>query len=373
MSLRDFLSPEERRKFLETEKKIDLSSLKSDLEKNSSVHCENLIGAVSVPLGIAGPLTVNKTKIYIPLATTEGALVASVSRGAKAISQSGGAKVKTFYHGQTRGPVFLTHEIEKGLLMKSWIESNNPAIKKAASDTSKHIVYLGAKVKTIGQYTFVRFSFDTKNAMGMNMVTIATEAIARLIETKTKIPCIAVAGNFDIDKKPSWLNVIEGRGYEVWAEAVISKKILNEVLHAHASDIYKTWVAKCMVGSFASGSLGFNAHFANITAGIFIATGQDPAHVSESSMGITTCEERKDDLFVSINIPSLQIGTVGGGTVLPSQKNSFEIMGITPKTSPSFFAECIGGAVLAGELSLLASLTTRTLGSAHEELGRKKK
>lgn len=326
-----------------------------------------------MPIGVAGPLLVNKKHVYIPLATTEGALVASVSRGAKALSLSHGVISKSLYHGTTRGPVFETNSVEKGLMLKEWINTNKTLIAKEAAKTSGHILYKSAKVKIIGGNTFIRFVFDTDNAMGMNMVTIATESIVKLIEKKTKIICLAVAGNFDLDKKPSWLNQIEGRGFEVWAEGTISKDVLHEVLHTNAKDFYKTWFSKCMLGSYASGSMGFNSHFANVVAGIFIATGQDPAHVVEASQGITTCEVRGENLFISINMPSLMVGTVGGGTVLPTQKASLGIMGITPKTSSKVIAEYIGGAVLAGELSLIAALCTRTLGTAHKRLGRRKK
>ncbi len=351
---------------------IDLAPLSSELEENESVHCENLIGSTQVPLGVAGPLLVKRKLVFVPLATTEGALVASVSRGAKAITQSGGSLSKIYYHGQTRGPVFSTKSIEDGANLKKWIDSNSKLLQKEAAKTSNHIEYKGAKIKNLSPYTFVRFAFDTKDAMGMNMVTIATEAIASIIEKKTGFKCISVAGNFDTDKKASWLNLIEGRGFEVWAECTVSKKVLSSILHTTANDVYKTWLSKCMLGSYASGSLGYNSHFANIIAAIFIATGQDPAHVVEGSSGITICEVRKEDLFISVNIPSVLVGTVGGGTVLPSQESALKIMGINSKTSSKVLAEYIASAVLAGELSLLASLTTRTLGTAHKKLGRKK-
>ncbi len=374
MSLRNFSSIKERRDHLSKELKKDLTVLEfKEFENNPDVHCENLIGGAVVPLGVAGPLVYkNGKKIYLPLATTEGALVASISRGSKAISQSGGVEVESFLHGQMRGPVFRTVSITSGIKLKNWIEQNKSLLNKEAKNTSDHIKYLGAKIKVIGSYTFVRFSFDTDNAMGMNMATIASEAICKVITEKTRFECLSVAGNFDIDKKSAYLNLIDGKGYEVWAECLISEKVLEKTLHTDAKSIYDTWLAKCMIGSYASASMGYNCHFANIIAAIFIATGQDPAHVVEGSSGITTAEVRGKDLYLSVNIPSLSVGTVGGGTVLPTQKKCLEIMGIDKKTRPYKFAESIGGAVLAGELSLLASLTTRTLGSSHLKLGRRK-
>lgn len=373
VSLRNFPSAKKRREHLEDELKASLSVLGSPIfEDDDLVHCENLIGSTQVPLGVAGPIVFGKSLFYIPLATTEGALVASVSRGCKALVLSNGVITTSIYHGQTRGPVFETQSIEKGLILQKWIEVNTKLLQKEAEKTSGHILYKSAKIKNLGTHTYIRFSFDTKDAMGMNMVTIATEAMVELIEKETKIKCLSVAGNFDIDKKASWLNTIEGRGFEVWAEGIVPEKVLKEVLHTTASSVYKTWIAKCMLGSYAAGALGFNSHFANVVAAIFIATGQDPAHVVEGSSGITICEVRGDDLYISINMPSLLVGTVGGGTVLPSQTAALSIMGVTNKSSSKEFAQKIGIAVLSGELSLLSALSTRTLGAAHKKLGRKK-
>lgn len=377
VSLRNFPSAKKRREYLESELQIDLSHLKSiSLEENPSVYCENIIGSAQIPMGVAGPLLILNNKksksIFIPLATTEGALVASVSRGCKALSQSGGVIVNAELRGQTRGPVFYTESVENGLILKKWIEKNFTLLSKTANTTSNHIEFIGTRVKIIGANTFVKFIFNTSDAMGMNMVTIAVEKMAELIEEKKGYKCIAVAGNFDIDKKPSFMNIIDGRGFEVWAECIIPKKILKETLKTTASSLYETWLAKCMVGSYASGALGYNAHFANIIAALFIATGQDPAHVVEGSTGIVICEERGDNLYISINMPSLLVGTVGGGTILPTQKSALSIMGIDKKVSSIEFAKLIGGVVLAGELSLLSALASGALGKSHKELGRKK-
>ncbi|MDO8269546.1 MAG: hydroxymethylglutaryl-CoA reductase [Candidatus Levybacteria bacterium] len=378
VSLRNFPTAKERREYLSKKLDIDLSILQSDsIENDQNVHCENVIGATQIPLGVAGPLRIlddGKIRdVYIPMATTEGALVASTSRGSKAIFLSGGAKVYSKLHGQTRGPVFSTKSVSKGIELKEWIENNVKKLAAASSKTSSHIKYLSAKVKVIGANTYVRFSFDTKDAMGMNMVTIATEVLVGLIEKETGAKCISVAGNFDIDKKSAWLNVIDGRGQEAWAESVIKAQVLRDILHTDAEALYSTWLAKCMVGSYASGSLGFNAHFANMISAVFIATGQDPAHVVEGSCGITTCEVRGGDLYISVNIPSLLVGTVGGGTVLPTQKAALRLMGVNGNSRSDDLARSIIGAVLAGELSLLASLSTKTLGEAHQKLGRRKK
>jgi hydroxymethylglutaryl-CoA reductase (NADPH) len=207
--------------------------------------------------------------------------------------------------------------------------------------------------------------------MGMNMVTIASEKAAELIEKECKAKCISLAGNFDIDKKPAWLNFINGRGRRVWAEATLSKKVVKEVLKTTPESFHNLAIKKCQIGSALSGSLGFNAHFANIIAAIFIATGQDIAHVVEGSMGITNTEvDNNGDLYVSIYLPALLLGTLGGGTNLPCQRECLELMGLKPNGDVVKFASTVGAAVLAGEISLLASQAEGSLARAHKKHGR---
>jgi len=380
MSLRDFKTIDERRKFIEEKIKTHLSATAvypKDLEEAQFKNCENMIGAIQIPLGIAGPLLIQgkyaKGEYYIPLATTEGALVASVSRGCKALTLSSGAKVYTENVGMTRGSLFTTNNLAESFRLKNWLEDNFAQVAKRAQATSSHLTLKKIFTKVVGRNVFVRFSFDTEEAMGMNMVTIAAEAIAELVTTETKAECVALAGNFDIDKKPAWLNSILGRGRQVWAEAVIPEEVIKSVLKTTSFKIHEVVVRKCLIGSAIAGSLGFNAHFANIMAAIFLAFGQDAAHVVEGSLGITTTELIGKDLYISIYLPALAVGTVGGGTNLPAQKEAFTILGFTGKERTSQFAETIAGAVLAGELSLLASLAQGTLASSHRRLARKNK
>ena len=201
------------------------------------------------------------------------------------------------------------------------------------------------------------------------MVTIATEVIVQEIEKKTNARCVSLAGNFDVDKKPSWLNFIEGRGKKIWAEVVVPKKVVSETLKTTPEKIVEVVKSKTHLGSIMSGSLGFNSHFANIIAAIFIATGQDPAHVVEGSMGVTDSEvEKNGDLYFSIYLPSLIVGVVGGGTSLPTQKEALKILGVKNSVE---FSGVIAHAILAGELSLIASLAQGSLATAHQKLGRK--
>lgn len=379
MNLRDYPTVTERRKVLEKKLRTSLSHIGDfsfDDEVASKKNCENMIGATQIPLGVAGPLKVKSQKskvesFFLPLATTEGALVASVNRGCKAIAETGGAHVFVLREGMTRGPVFYTGSLEKSKLLRVWIIKHESQLKKIAESTSSHLQYKKVTVSMLSEYVFLRFSFDTKDAMGMNMVTIASQKMIEVIEKETKTTCLSVAGNFDIDKKPAWLNFITNRGFAAWAEVVIKKEIVQTVLKTTPQKIFDVWLSKCMIGSAMSGSLGFNAHFANIIAALFIATGQDPAHVVEGSMGMTTAKVLpNDDLYFSIYLPALILGTVGGGTQLATQKEALAMLGVSKSEE---LAEVVAGAVLAGELSLLSSLSEGTLAKAHAKLGREKK
>lgn len=362
------------REFLEKNLKIKLENIKKVLiDEEKNIHCENLIGATTLPLGVAGPLAIkhetgNIKHYYIPLATTEGALVASVNRGCKAITESGGAKVFIERVGTTRGPVYFTENLKKGFWFVKWLKKNEKEIKKAAEKTSSHLKLLYFVPKVVGPYTYVRFYFDTADAMGMNMATIAVEAANQLIEKETKIKCLSLSGNFCIDKKPAWINFIEGRGFSCWAEVVLKKEIVKKILKTTSQAIFKVWLAKSMIGSAITGSLGFNAHFANIVAAFFAATGQDLAHIVEGSLGMTVVQLLENgDLYFSVYLPSLMLGIVGGGTKLKTKKEALSIMGV--KNSQEA-AQVLTGAVLSGEISLLASLSEGSLALAHKKLGR---
>lgn len=370
ISIRDFPTAQDRRKFLEKKLNIKLDNISNFSFTEESVqgrNIENLIGSTQIPLGVAGPINNH----FIPLATTEGALVASISRGCKAVSEVGGTKVYVEDVGQTRGPVFKTDGIEHNKKIKQWIEKNFKKIAKVCESSSSHLTLLNTKLAMIGRNLYIRFQFNTSDAMGMNMVTIATEQAVKLIEKGTKAKCISLAGNYDIDKKPSWLNFIEGRGKKIWAEVSLSKKIVKDILKTTPEKIVEVVKRKAHMGSIMSGSMGFNSHFANIIAAVFLATGQDPAHVVEGSLGVTDAEiEKNGDLYFSIYLPSLVVGIVGGGTNLPTQKEALKIMKVA---SVLEYAQVLGAAVLAGELSLIASLSEGTLAKAHQKLGRKGK
>lgn len=372
MKLSQFKSSEERRKFLENTLHIDLNSIGTALTDEDGIHCENLIGATTLPLGVAGPLKIKgdreEKECFVPLATTEGALVASVSRGCKATDQAGGISVFVYRAGTSRGPVFDVKNLTGYRKLSDWINAHEDLLKKTAEQSSHHLKLREIKIQGTANYLFVRFNYDTQDAMGMNMVTIATTKIVELITKETGVACLSVAGNYDIDKKPAWLNFIENRGFCVRAEAIVSQEIVREVLKTTPSKIFDVWLAKCMIGSAMSGSMGFNSHYANIIAAIYAATGQDLAHVVEGSMGVTTAKVlENNDLYFSVYIPALMLGTVGGGTTLKIKQEALQIMGVKKSEE---LAEVVAGAVLAGELSLVASLAEGSLAKVHQKLGR---
>jgi len=386
MNIRKYTSVLKRRKALEKGRGISMAhtgSFSFDESVASKRNCENMIGATQVPIGVAGPLLLTSLKhqdsnIYIPLATTEGALVASVNRGCKAITASGGAAAAHHREGPTRGPVFKVKNLKESERLYAYIQSHTQELQGVAGATSNHLKLKKILTRGVGRYRFIRCVFDTQDAMGMNMVTIASQAISSYLEKETGVTCISVAGNFDIDKKPAWLNFIENRGMKVWAEATIPHDVLKKVLKTSAQKVHEVWLSKCMIGSAISGALGFNAQYANVVSSIFLATGQDLGHIGEASMGITTTEIVNDkDLYISVYLPDLMVGTVGGGTGLATQKEALELLGVFGGSqvekkgeNAARLAEIVGGAVLAGELSLLSSLEEGTLVSAHQRFAR---
>ena len=372
MKLSDCNNREERAQYIEKKLSITLQNIqKVSIDSAGAAHCENRVGSISIPLGVAGPLNLIgenvKGEYYVPLATTEGALVASVNRGMKATFEKGIVSTAQ-YVGVTRGPVLKAKTIGGALKIEKWINNHRNILKKIAKETSSHIELMDILLKKNGLYVFIRFSFNTDKAMGMNMATIASQKLIEYISTNTNSSIISVAGNFDIDKKPAWINSLLGRGYVAQAEAIISKETIKKILKTSPQALFEVWKAKCMIGSALSGSIGFNAHHANVVAAFYVATGQDLAHVVEGSLGMTIVEIVDDEsIYMSVNLPSVMVGTVGGGTKLITQ---IEARGILKTESPFVLAEILAASVLSGELSLLASLSEGTLASTHKKLGR---
>jgi hydroxymethylglutaryl-CoA reductase (NADPH) len=385
-ALEDELPPDKavqvRRAFIEKETGVTLDAIGSFTiapERAAKKNCENMIGAVQVPVGVAGPLLVRgeyaEGSYYVPLATTEGALVASVNRGCSAITRAGGAQTRIFRDGMTRAPVFAARDIPHARAVCDWVASHRDRIAEAAESTTSHGKLIGITTTIGGTSVFVRLEFDTKDAMGMNMVTIASAKAAELITRETGAHLIALSGNMCTDKKPAAVNMVMGRGRTVAAGIALPDSLVREVFKTDARTLLEVNTRKNLVGSARAGSFGFNAHAANIIAAVFIACGQDPAHVVEGSLAVTTVDRTDDGVYVAVTLPSLPVGTVGGGTMIDTQRESLRLLGVAgggtpPGAHARKFAEIIAAAVLAGELSLLGALGAQHLARAHQQLSR---
>jgi hydroxymethylglutaryl-CoA reductase (NADPH) len=371
-----------RRLYIEQQTGTHLTALGSytiGIDQVVRKNCENMIGAVQVPVGVAGPLAVRGEfadgEYYIPLATTEGALVASVNRGCSAITKAGGAEVRILRDGMTRAPVFATRSIIHAKEVCDWVATHREAIAKVAESTTSHGRFLDVSTSIAGTSVFVRLEFDTKDAMGMNMVTIASAKVAELISESTGARLISLSGNMCTDKKPAAINTIRGRGKTVAAGVFLPDALVSEVFKTDTATIAEVNVRKNLIGSARAGSLGFNAHAANVVAAMFIACGQDPAHVVEGSSCITTADPMQGGVYVAVTLPSLPVGTVGGGTGIATQSECLSMLGVSgggipPGSNAKKFAEIVAAGVLAGELSLLGALGAQHLARAHQALGR---
>ncbi|XP_018901308.2 3-hydroxy-3-methylglutaryl-coenzyme A reductase [Bemisia tabaci] len=355
----------------------DLPYKDYDYSKVLGACCENVVGVVPLPVGIAGPLRLDDELVYVPLATTEGCLVASTNRGSRALSQCG-VKSQVVADGMTRGPVVRFPSATRASEAMGWmLESDNfDGMKKAFDSTSRFARLTKIHVRIAGRYLFVRFVATTGDAMGMNMLSKGTEHSLKFVKREfPDMEVLSLSGNFCSDKKPAAINWIEGRGKSVVCEAVVPGSVVSSVLKTTVHALVDVNVSKNLIGSAMAGSIGgFNAHAANIVTAIFIATGQDPAQNVTSSNCMTLMEpwgENGQDLYVSCTMPSIEIGTVGGGTILSPQAACLELLKVkgpnleNPGENASRLARVVCGTVLAGELSLMSALASGHLVQSH--------
>ncbi|KAG9488111.1 3-hydroxy-3-methylglutaryl-Coenzyme A reductase [Eleutherodactylus coqui] len=340
--------------------------------------CENVIGYMPIPVGVAGPLILDNKEYQVPMATTEGCLVASTNRGCRAIMLGGGAHSRILADGMTRGPVVRLPSACEAAEVKTWIDSPEgfKAIKDAFDGTSGYARLGRLQTSVAGRNLYIRFQSKTGDAMGMNMISKGTEkALSRLQEEFPELHVIAISGNYCTDKKPAAINWIEGRGKSVVCEATIPANVVKEVLKTSTAAMVEVNISKNLVGSAMAGSIGgCNAHAANIVTAIYIACGQDAAQNVGSSNCITLMEAAgptNDDLYISCTMPSIEIGTVGGGTNLAPQQACLKMLGVQgastecPGKNACQLAQIVCGTVMAGELSLMAALAAGHLVRSH--------
>jgi len=357
-----------------------------DYNKVFGANCEIVIGYVPIPLGIVGPLTINGEPIYVPMATTEGCLVASTNRGCKAISVSGGCYSVVMKDAITRAPCLRMPSAMRAAAVKRWVSvpENYQVLEQAFNSTTNYGKLAGVEATVAGRNVYLRFNCMSGDAMGMNMVSKGClKAIDVLQVEFPDLVLVAISGNMCTDKKPAAINWIMGRGKSIVVEAIIPESVVTSVLKSSVASMIETNTQKNHVGSAMAGAVGgFNAHAANIVTAVFLATGQDPAQNVESSNCITIMEYAEDgkSLHVSVTMPSIEVGTVGGGTHLPAQANCLEICGVRgaakgPNSMPGDnarkLAQIVGASVLAGELSLMAALAANHLVNSHMQHNRK--
>ncbi|KAK2818660.1 hypothetical protein Q5P01_024221 [Channa striata] len=349
-----------------------------DYSKVMGTCCENVIGYMPVPVGVAGPLLLDHKQFYIPLATTEGCLVASTNRGCRALFLSGGCHSRILADSMTRGPVVRLPSACRAAEVKVWLETSDGfrLIKEAFDQTSRFARLEKLFVGLAGRNLYIRFQSQTGDAMGMNMLSKGTEhALHRLQQQYPDMEVLSVSGNYCTDKKSAAINWILGRGKSAVCEATIPAKVVSEVLKSSTTALVDLNINKNLVGSAMAGSIGgFNAHAANIVTAIYIACGQDPAQTAGSSNCITQMEPAGPDgtdLYISCTMPSIELGTVGGGTNLPPQQACLQMLGVggasggEPGDNARQLARIVCATVLAGELSLMAALAAGHLVKSH--------
>jgi hydroxymethylglutaryl-CoA reductase (NADPH) len=348
----------------------DFSQLKGNIE--------NFIGMTMVPTGIIGPLKVHGTSaegdFFVPLATTEGALVASFHRGAKACYEAGGATSFCIEEGVCRSPLFKFNDLVEVGIFLSWVMQQKEFFKKITSEHSRFAQLKDVKANIEGNQLILSFEYYTGDAAGQNMSTLCTTEICKYIIGQAPVKPLLwyIESNYSGDKKATALSFTQVRGKKVSAEISLPAKVVREVLKTTPEAMDNYWRSST-IGVIQSGSIGAQGHYANGLAALFLATGQDVACVAESSVGITRMELQKDGaLYASVTLPNLVVGTVGGGTSLPTQKECLELMDCYGDGKAVKFAEICGAVVLAGELSIAAALAAGHFSAAHKKFGRKK-
>lgn len=346
---------------------IDPSTLRGNIE--------NFVGVAQVPVGIAGPLRIHgehaSGDLYVPLATTEGTLVASYSRGMRLLTENGGVTATVIETSMQRAPAFVLDDAVTARKFGTWVSEHFQDIKEVADATTNAGSLISIFQHAIGPLRMLRFNYTTGDAAGQNMTGRATHAACEWIRSAHPThPDYVLSGNFDTDKKYSSVNTLLTRGRRVVAEATLRDDLLRELMGVNAETLFR-WRQVSNVGAFASRAASNGAHAANGLAALFIATGQDVANVAESHAAITYSQLLPSgDYYWSVTLPSLIVGTFGGGTGLATQREGLEMLGCYGAGNADKFAEICAGVVLAGEISLSAAVVHGDWVSSHEALGR---
>ena len=367
----------QRRDFVTAETDVSLQNIGhySIDPADTAGNVENFIGVAQVPMGLVGPLLVNgehaQGDFYMPMATSEGTLIASYNRGARLLRESGGAKVTVVDDAMQRAPVFMFDDARQARDFGVWVTENFDQIAEQAQTTTR-----SGKLRNIQQFAaarmrYLRFNYTTGDAAGQNMVGKATfVACEWIMANYPGIKRYMLSGAMDTDKKHSHLNTLHTRGKRVIAEVTIPNELLLKSMNISAEALYKARSIS-QVGSFMAGSNNTGAHSANGVTAAFIATGQDVANVAESSAAIVFADlDDEGNYYLSITIPSLIIATFGGGTGWPTQRGCLKMLGCAGSGKVHKLAEIIGATVLAGEVSLMSAVLAGDWVTSHDALGR---
>ena len=338
-------------------------------------NVEQFIGVAQVPIGVAGPLLVHgehaQGEFYVPLATTEGTLVASYNRGMKLLHAAGGVTTTICDDAMQRAPSFLFKSAREARDFGVWVTENFATIKQYAESTTSVGTLRDIEQYSASRFRFLRFNYTTGDAAGQNMVGKATKAACDWIRSVyPHMEHYYLESNFATDKKASHVNTLRTRGKRVVAEATISAHLLESLMHTSVERTYRARQVSTLAGQL-SGTNNNGAHSANAITALFIATGQDVANVAESSSALVYTETTPNgDYYYSITIPALIVGTYGGGTGLATQRECLELLGCYGAGNVRKFAEIVAATVLCGELSLGTAIAAEEWVSSHEQYGR---
>lgn len=339
-------------------------------------HIENFVGLTQVPTGLMGPLFMNgqaaRGPVNVPLATTEGALVASYNRGARAIREAGGVVSLCSREEVQRSPVFVMASLTEVARVLQWLDDQFETFQQIAAECTRFGKLTGMEPLVEGNHLILTLKYSTGDAAGQNMVTFCTDAICQYLVAQMPVPPQKwyVESNFSGDKKATGRVLSSVRGKRVSAECIIPAEVVGKILKSTPANIAAYWRSST-VAVVQSGAIGAMGHAANGLTALFLATGQDVACVAEAAIGITRFEVTEaGDLYAAVTLPNLIVGTVGGGTSLPTQKACLEYMDCYGEGKSVRFAEICAGVVLAGEISIAAALAEGHFTQAHQRLGR---
>lgn len=353
---------------------IEIDDTLTDDPEDLKGIIENHVGFMKVPMAVVGPLLLDgvyaEGEFSVPLCTLEGTLAMSMNRGMLASYLSGGTTVRHFRQELSRAPVFIFDNFDESAKFQSWVEENKGAIMAAAESTTNHGKVLRIDQYTVQNYVVLDIVLDTGNAAGQNMVTLAAKVACELIREKTGHSYF-LESNINSDKKPSVRNMLLGRGHAVAAETTIKNSVMKKVLKVDPNTLVEAWPYYPTISSMA-GIHGNGIHESNALTAIYLATGQDAACASENSIAHFSIEKLDDALKFKLTLPSLTVGTVGGGTRLKMQKRNLELLGCADgEHSARKLAEIIAGATLALDISLVCAIGSHTFTDAHMKYGRK--